>query len=454
MQQYSNSVQHIAISVMIPFKSLDKPTLTEKGIVMKKQQVHPPKYKRLNRAERNTIEHLLDKNKSIREIAEVLGRASSTIKREVDRYRTVCAPKARTGELAPKDIEDVCPRFEKWPRSCNGCKRKRGYGCTRSLKIRYDARYADTLANLNLRESRQGIDVSKEEAIFKIRVIDSCIAQGLSPAQIAHTHPELGISSSTIYRWVQNRITNSANIDLPRKVKYKQRKHTVSRSSVRHSHTRSYAAFKALGEEITRSAWEMDTVEGTKHDTQRLLTLHHRPSHFQFVLPIENGSCISVEKALSMICDVLGGKDAMSRIFGIVLTDNGSEFEDEYALAQLFGEHDTPKLFYCDPRRADQKGACEKNHVEVRKLLPKGQGIRFDLLTRKDCSVIMSHMNSSPRGSLAYLSPIAFFKEAFKEDAHTLLDAFGIEEVSIDSINLTDQCINIERAKRGEEKLF
>lgn len=454
MQQYSNSVQYVAISVMIPFKSLDKPALSVKGIVMATQLSHPPKYKRLNRSERDTIERLLDQNKSIRKIAEALGRASSTIQREVDRYRTICAPKARTGEIAPKDIEDACPRFEKWPRCCNGCKRKRGYGCKRPLKIRYDAKYADTLADLNLQESRCGIDVSQEEAAFKIRTIDNCIKQGLSPAQIAHTHPELGISASTIYRWVDARITDSANIDLARKVKYKPRKHTTERSSVRHSQKRNYAAFKVLGEEIVRSAWEMDTVEGTKHDTQRLLTLHHRPSHFQFALPIEDGSCESVEKALEMIRDILGGKDAMERVFGVVLTDNGSEFADENSLAKIFGEKDTPKLFYCDPRRADQKGACEKNHVEVRKLLPKNQGIRFDLITKRDCSVLMSHMNSSPRGSLAYLSPIAFFKEAFKEDARCLLDAFGIEEVSIDSINLTDQCINIERAKRGEEPLF
>lgn len=56
------------------------------------------------------------------------------------------------------------------------------------------------------------------------------------------------------------------------------------------------------------------------------------------------------------------------------------------------------RLFYCDPRQSQQKGACEKNHVEIRKLLPKGAGVRFDRLTAADCALLMSQVNSEPRG--------------------------------------------------------
>ena len=55
------------------------------------------------------------------------------------------------------------------------------------------------------------------------------------------------------------------------------------------------------------------------------------------------------------------------------------EFSDARAIAALLGEGPgETRLFYCDPRRSDQKGACERNHVEIRKLLPKGSGLRFD----------------------------------------------------------------------------
>ena len=39
------------------------------------------------------------------------------------------------------------------------------------------------------------------------------------------------------------------------------------------------------------------------------------------------------------------------------------------------------RLFYCVPRRSDQKGARGRNHVEPRKLPPKGAGLRFDRLS-------------------------------------------------------------------------
>lgn len=62
-------------------------------------------------------------------------------------------------------------------------------------------------------------------------------------------------------------------------------------------------------------------------------------------------------------------------MFRAVLTDNGAEFSDEAAIAALLGEGPgETRLFYCDPWRSDQKGACERNHVEIRKLLPKGAG--------------------------------------------------------------------------------
>lgn len=59
----------------------------------------------------------------------------------------------------------------------------------------------------------------------------------------------------------------------------------------------------------------------------------------------------------------------------------------------------------CDSRRADQKGGCERNHSEIRKLLPKGKGIRFDLLTRRGTSLLMSEADSEPRGKLAWPAP-------------------------------------------------
>lgn len=40
--------------------------------------------------------------------------------------------------------------------------------------------------------------------------------------------------------------------------------------------------------------------KGTKLDDVHLLTLLHKPTHFQFALPIKDGSCESVQKALKL----------------------------------------------------------------------------------------------------------------------------------------------------------
>ena len=161
----------------------------------------------------------------------------------------------------------------------------------------------------------------------------------------------------------------------------------------------------------------------------------------------------SVLAALSSLRGVLG-EDGARRAFGAVLTDNGSEFADEDAIAALIGERDgETRLFYCDPRQSQQKGACEKNHVEIRKLLPKGAGARFDRLTAADCALLMSQVNSEPRGALGFLTPARVLRMALGEDASALMDAFGIEELAPGELDLTPGCIDRARAARGEGPL-
>ena len=93
-------------------------------------------YGRLTRHERNTVERTLDRNRSAREIAAELGRSPSTVTREVAAHRYVTAPRSRYGEPAPADLSGACPRLSAWPRCCNGCSHRRGYGCVPSSKNR------------------------------------------------------------------------------------------------------------------------------------------------------------------------------------------------------------------------------------------------------------------------------------------------------------------------------
>lgn len=93
-----------------------------------------------------------------------------------------------------------------------------------------------------------------------------------------------------------------------------------------------------------------------------------------------------------------------ARIFRIGLTDNGTEFFNPYSIEKDFiTEKKVANLFYCDPNRPDQKGAIEKNHVELRKLLPKHNS--FESLTQDDIQYVENMVNNTPRDSLNRQTP-------------------------------------------------
>lgn len=408
-------------------------------------------YARLTRAERNSIERMLDRGESCRSIARELGRSPSTVSDEVARHRYVTSPKPMAGEPAPEGLGDACPRLGAWPRCCNGCKRRGGYGCTRKPKAFYRARLAQEAADRELSEARRGLDEDEGSMGRKLSVIRGAISRGLSPAQVSACYGgELGVSRSTVYRWVDAGYGGMTNLELRRKVGYRRRSRSAPRKPTPHSERRSHAAFLAIPEGVRDAAWEMDTVEGSAEDAACLLTLFHRPTGFQLALLLASQTSAEVARALGPVRSALGGEAAVRRVFGAVLTDNGHEFADEGGLASLFCEREgETRLFYCDPRRADQKGGCEKNHVELRKLLPKGRGLRFDLLTREDCALVMSHVNSEPRGRLAWMTPARVFEAALGGDARALMDAFGVEALGPDALDLTPGCVERARASRG-----
>ena len=102
---------------------------------------------------------------------------------------------------------------------------------------------------------------------------------------------------------------------------------------------------------------------------------------------------------------------------------------------------------------ADQRGGCERSRVEIRKLLPKGRGVSFDRLTRADAALVMSQVNSEPRGRLAWRSPAEMLLAALGEDARALMDAFGVELLEPAELDLTAGCVERARAERGEAPL-
>ena len=109
----------------------------------------PRAYGRLTRHERDTVQRMLERGASCRQIARELGRSPSTVSAEVASHRFVTAPKARRGERvdASADLSAACPRLAAWPRCCNGCGRYRAIGCKRRPHVFYEARAAQLCAD-------------------------------------------------------------------------------------------------------------------------------------------------------------------------------------------------------------------------------------------------------------------------------------------------------------------
>lgn len=448
-------------------------------------------YKQLSFIERKRIEEALDIGYSFRRIAEELGRSPSTISHEVYENRMrkrikvinkrhcakrrICDIKGLCGEGCPykghelcsecihTSCMDVCKRYERLsycerlnsaPWVCNGCKRR---GICRAHKPEqwlYLADAADTAARARRSEARRGFDMDAEEAERIFNIIHDHLKRGLSPYEISIACADSANKSrSTIYRWVDEGFGDMCNLELERKVGFRKRKKHPRKAPTRHTSKRSYDELLRIDEEVRLTRIEMDTVLGKKGDDKCILTLYHVPTKFQLALLLQEKTQEEVLCALKMVRRACSQK-LFDHLFGLVLTDNGAEFADEYRLSRALGEKrgSALRLYYCDIRASNQKGSCEKNHTELRQIIPKGS-ISFDELRERDMSVLMSHANSNPRAALCGASPISMFKAMFGEDGEGLLDALGVEEVPYDKLTLKPWILNAERDRRGEEML-
>lgn len=426
-------------------------------------------YMQLTLCERRTIQESLDRGHCLKRIAKALGRSPSTISREVRLNRTPRPPKGRLGRCAERSIcvrsgicGDICARpgescshckladcrmrcaafrrsgrrcgrLDRFPHVCNGC--RYSSGCTVRDRHRYVAAEADTAAKARRSESRRGINMSAARAEVALAQVKDAIGRGMGPYEIsvAYAAP-IGVSASTIYRWIEAGYAGMCNMDLERKVGFRPRKGGSRPRPTRHSARRSYASFCALDEDVRAAACEMDTVMGARGDAGSILTLYLRPCRLQLFLLLAEHTQAEVLRALSQVKSV-ASEGLFDELFSAVLTDNGAEFADESALGGIFGEKGGgTRLFYCDVRASNQKGGCEKAHTELRQVLPKGASV--DHLTERHMALAMSHVNSNPRRSLCGLSPIDVFLAAYGQAGRDLLDALGVEKVSADELLL------------------
>ncbi len=427
-------------------------------------------FQHLTLSDRIYIEQSLNENISIRQIAIKLSKSVSTISREIKHRR--CYKGRRTAKTLPKcthysectkhslcndircykyqcrsciECKKVCPEYDpgicekltQAPYVCNGCDKLK---CCTYERLIYVAKYADDSYHDLLVSSREGINQTPEKLQEIDLLVSPLIRKGQSIAHIYATHgKELDCSRTTLYSYIDRCALSVRNIDLPRKVKYKPRKNPTKFTETSNADFRVGRTYEDFCDYLSQNPMtqvvEMDTVIGKKDSNKVLLTLFFRSCSLMLIILLPNKSQEAVIAALNWLCECVG-IDSFKRLFPVILTDNGTEFQYPEALeTDLNGELKT-HLFYCHPNCSWEKGMIEKNHEFIRMILPKGQS--FDKLDQDDITLLMNHINSIARDSLNGCTPYKLSRYVLDNALH---DAMNLQEIAPDDVFLKPQLL-------------
>ena len=221
------------------------------------------KHKHLTLDDRQEIMECLDKNIAFKAIARRIGKDPTTVSKEVKKHlelREAPAAKTITSDGTVID-ERRCPLLLKAPFACNPCdKRRRNCGFQKQL---YIAKKAQAEYEALLVSARDGVALNKEE----FWEADAIITEGIKKGQRLYHIMESGnvsYSKSSAYRNLHRGFLSISKTDMPRVVKFKQRKQPRKDSVPKVIRKgRTFADFQDYIADNDITSWvEMDTVIG------------------------------------------------------------------------------------------------------------------------------------------------------------------------------------------------
>jgi IS30 family transposase len=250
---------------------------------------------------------------------------------------------------------------------------------------------------------------------------------------------DIPFSKRSFYRHVHKGYYGLNAFNLPRKVRYKQRSTKIETAYNPNLEGRTYDDWLELSEEERLHTVQIDCIKGKKGEKEAILSVFFPLWRFQMFLKLEVEDASHVSAAFDAL-EYYCGKDDFAKLFKTVLADRGSGFpaykEHEKS---IFGKR-RMKMYFCDTRRPEQKGACEKNHVEFRRIVPKGSPLGS--LTACDLALITSHVNSYTRAILGGKTPYCL---ASRHLPLSLLEALGIERIAPSEVVLKPYLLKVKQ---------
>lgn len=314
-----------------------------------------PNFTQLSYQERIDIYRKISERKSIRKIAEELGRHASTISREI--------------------------------KKCGGI-------------VRYRVAESERI----LRERRNSYPRKK---IVRNPYLEMFIKEKLklkwSPDVIAgrwnKDNPMQTITHETIYKWIYSKENRSQELYklLPRSRKKRgvRKQKKVKKID---SHLSIHQRPKHIDYRDEIGHMESDLVFHAGNQSTNILTTIERKSRFTILIKNENKKAAVVQNSLNQI------KKSYDWIKSITF-DRGSEFVG-------YSDPDI-KSYFCDPGSPWQKGSIENLNGILRQHLPFEENIL--LVSQQKLDQISFALNTTPRKILNYLTPLEALNSHFKE---------------------------------------
>ena len=344
----------------------DRPSTSIFGMLAPSGGICPPPRKRsrlaLTLAEREEISRGIARDLSLRMIAAQLGRAPSTISRELRRnggstdYRATCADQAA------------------WGRACR----------PKRCKLVRNRPLSQTVAS-------------------KLRL-------NWSPVQIAgwlkKEHPDNEshqVSHETIYR--------SLFIQARGALKKELQQHLRSRRAIRRSR---HASLKREGlgqikdmvsirerpacveDRAVPGHWEGDLIAGSKNSY--MATLVERHTRYVMLVKVKNKDTDSVVSAL-----IKQSKKLPGELYKSLTWDRGKELADH----KRFTLATDVKVYFCDPSSPWQRGSNENTNRLLRQYFPKGTDLSVH--SQAKLNAVARQLNERPRKTLAFDTPAERF---------------------------------------------
>lgn len=324
------------------------------------------KYKRLGLDEREEISRMLAQDGSLHDIAQTLGRAPSTVSREVSAggcntytYRAGTAQR-RAGR--------------------NGKKRKK------------DKRKIDHSPKL------------KRYIYWRLRL-------KWSPVQIARMIKKeypldmtMRVSAEAIYTYLYVLPRGSLKKELlaclrqNRKRRHAQRRGARGTQNIKDMLSIEERPVEVLDRTIP-GHWEGDLIMG-KNNRSALGTLVERTTRTTILVPVPNKQAEVVAKAFAKETKKLPRQMKLSLTY-----DQGREM----AAHKLFTDITGVKVYFAHPRSPWERGTNENTNGLIRQFFPKGTD--FHKVTRKEIKRAQHLLNGRPRKTLDWQTPYEVFNQ-------------------------------------------